>query len=265
MVGALDFPLFVIGSLLAAAGLRGAVWTVLGWTLLVTAGLFVYATVAREAAWGLLLMVAASGGTALASALVLMDRVPTEWLITGPFVFRPTSDVTRKSHLARTFRQLAAFWIFFLAVLPAAIVFLERRWRLDVEFPLGLRIFGFVAFALASGLGLWSAYSMATIGEGSPLPAAMAKRLVIVGPYRFVRNPMAVAGIGQGVSVGLMTSSWLVVLYGLVGSLIWNWGVRPHEEADLAQRFGPDFDAYRQRVGCWVPSRYDSVPRQLKS
>lgn len=251
-----DVPLFVVGSFLAAAGVRAAVWTVLGWTFLVTAGLFVYATLTREAAWGLLLMAAASGGTSLATALVLLGRVPTEWLINGPFVFRTTRDTTRKGHLARASRQLIAFWIFFLAVLPTIVVWLERRWRLDVEFPLAIQLIGLVAFLLASGLGLWSAYSMATIGEGTPLPTAMAKRLVIVGPYRFVRNPMAVAGIGQGVAVGLMVSSWLVVLYGLVGSLVWNWGVRPHEEADLARRFGPEFEAYSERVGCWVPCRH---------
>ncbi|RYG22823.1 isoprenylcysteine carboxylmethyltransferase family protein [bacterium] len=205
-------------------------------------------------------MVAASGGTALASALILLGRVPTEWLIAGPFVFRTTRDSTRSGHLCRASRQLIAFWIFFLAVLPTAIVLLERRWRLDFEFPILLRVVGAVAFLLASGLGLWSAYSMATIGEGTPLPAAMAKRLVIVGPYQFVRNPMAVAGIGQGVAVGLMASSWLVVLYGLVGSLIWNWGVRPHEEADLARRFGSEFEAYCERVGCWVPCRHGRVP-----
>jgi protein-S-isoprenylcysteine O-methyltransferase Ste14 len=252
-MAALDIPLFVLGSLLVALGFRPAAWLVLGWTLLITADMFVYATATREAAWGLLLMIAATGGTVLASALVFLGRVPTHWLIVGPFAFRTTSDVARRSHLARTSRQLVAFWVFFLTILPTVVVFLERRWRLDVAFPIPLRILGLVAFLLASGLGLWSSFSMATIGEGSPLPAAMPKHLVIAGPYRFVRNPMAVAGIGQGLAVGLMASSWLVVLYGLAGSLIWNWGVRPHEEADLAQRFGADFDAYRERVGCWIP------------
>lgn len=156
-------------------------------------------------------------------------------------------------HLARTLRQLAAFWIAFLVVGPLAIAALERRWRLDVPVPLALRIAGGLVFLAASVLGVASAFTMARLGEGTPLPAAMARRLVIAGPYRFVRNPMAVAGIGQGVGVGLMLGSPLVVLYALVGSAVWNWAIRPHEEADLAARFGAEFEAYRARVRCWWP------------
>ena len=51
----------------------------------------------------------------------------------------------------------------------------------------------------------------------------------------------------------MMLSSWFVVLYALAGALMWNYAVRPHEEADLAARFGTDYDRYRQAVRCWVP------------
>ena len=175
-----------------------------------------YATVTREAAWEMLLMAVALGGTLLAVSILLLGRVPNDWLVRGPFVFRTTTGV--KGHLARTLRQLVAFWFTFLVAMPLVIVVLERRWRLDVAFPFGLRIFGGVLFLLASGLGVWSAVTMSRLGQGLPLPATMAKRLVIVGPYRFVRNPMAVAGIWQGAAVGLILGSPLVVAYTLVGS-----------------------------------------------
>jgi len=55
---------------------------------------------------------------------------------------------------------------------------------------------------------------MAVLGNGTPLPAATARRLVIGGPYRFVRNPMAVAGLVQTVGVGLWTGSWTTVFVG---------------------------------------------------
>ena len=90
----------------------------------------------------------------------------------------------------------------------------------------------------SSGLPWYSLQSEAEQGAGERLPAAMTNRLVIAGPYRFVRNPMALAGIVQGAAVGLMMSSWLVVAYALAGSLLWNYAVRPLEEADLETRFG---------------------------
>jgi protein-S-isoprenylcysteine O-methyltransferase Ste14 len=94
---------------------------------------------------------------------------------------------------------------------------------------------------------------MSTFGRGTPLPSAMASDLVVRGPYRFVRNPMAVAGIVQGAAVGLMLSSWLVVVYAVCGSLVWNYAIRPHEERDLEQRFGEEFRRYRAAVRCWCP------------
>jgi protein-S-isoprenylcysteine O-methyltransferase Ste14 len=88
----------------------------------------------------------------------------------------------------------------------------------------------------------------------------MPNRLVVAGPYRWVRNPMALAGIAQGVAVGLITASWLVVIYALAGSLVWNHIVRPYEEADLEKRFGAAFLRYRMHVRCWVP-RFTPVAR----
>ena len=64
---------------------------------------------------------------------------------------------------------------------------------------------------------------------------------------------MALAGITQGVAVGLLLSSWMVVVYALAGSIVWNCIVRPLEEADLEHRFGDDFRRYAARVRCWVP------------
>ena len=246
----LDLPLFALASLLAVR-LRGAAWAVLVWTALVSLGMAVYATVTREAAWGMLLMAAALAGTALAAAQILLGRVPTDWLARGPFVFRPTPDA--RGHLARTLRQLVAFWVAFLVVLPLVVVTLERRWRLDVPFPVFVRLAGVALFLAASALGVASSLVMARRGEGTPLPCTTARLLVVAGPYRVVRNPMAVAGIAQGAAVGLMLGSWLVVAYALVGSAVWNGAIRPHEEADLAARFGAEFDAYRKNVDCWWP------------
>jgi len=101
---------------------------------------------------------------------------------------------------------------------------------------------------------MWSAATMATLGDGTPLPSAMPNRLVIAGPYRFVRNPMAISGIGQGISVGLIASSWLIVLYAIAESTLGNYAVRSIEEHDLEERFGEAFRWYRDSVRCWAPT-----------
>ncbi|GAA1794151.1 methyltransferase family protein [Agromyces lapidis] len=255
LVAVLDVPLFVGASAIAAFGVRAAAFVATGWTLIVTGLLAVYATVTGEAGWGVLLMGAATVASVVALSLMVLGRVPTEWMLVGPFAFR-RADATAKTgaHLAATAAQITVFWGVLLGVVPVVIAWLERRWGLAVDAPTWLLPFGAVVFALASALGIWSAIAMATRGVGTPLPAATANRLVVAGPYRFVRNPMAVAGITQGVAVGLMLGSWLVVVYAVAGGLFWNFVVRPLEEAELEARFGEEFRRYREAVRCWVPT-----------
>ena len=248
LVAAFDIPLFVVASALAALGLRHAAGVATAWTLLVALALAGYATVTTEAGCGVLIMAAAAGGSVVALSLVAMGRVPTECITAGPFAFR---TARRGPNVPLTVLQMLGFWGFFLVVAPLVIAWLEQRWGLRVEAPLAYP--GLALLVLASALGVWSAITMATIGRGTPLPSAMPAVLVVAGPYRWVRNPMAVAGIVQGVAVGLVLSSWLVVAYALVGSLLWNYAVRPLEEADLARRFGASFERYRAEVRCWIP------------
>jgi protein-S-isoprenylcysteine O-methyltransferase Ste14 len=256
LVAAFDIPLFVVASAVAAFGVKPAAVLATGWTGVVTAGLALYATITSEAGWGVIAMLGAAAGSAAALCLVLLGRIPTEWAVRGPFAFRPAAGApTATTHVASTAKQIAVFWGFFLVVLPLLAAALEHRWALSVPFPAFALPVGVAVLAAASALGIWSAYVMSTLGSGTPLPSRMPNVLVIAGPYRWVRNPMAVAGIVQGAAVGLILSSWLVVGYAVAGSLVWNYIIRPHEEADLEQRFGDAFRAYRRAVRCWLPRK----------
>ncbi len=270
VVAVFDVPLFVVASALAALGLRTAAVVTTAWTLLVVAGLAVWATVTGEAGAGVLVMVGAAIGSVLALALVVLGRIPTEWVTTGPLRLRTADpDAPRWRHVTATAVQIVVFWGLFLGVFPLVIATAEHRWRLHPTLPAplvdGLAVVGAVVFAMASALGIASAAAMSTKGDGTPLPSATANRLVVAGPYRSVRNPMALAGITQGAAVGLAMSSWLVVVYAVAGSVVWNCVVRPLEEADLEARFGDDFRRYARQVRCWVPrwpvpARVGAVP-----
>ncbi|KUM35710.1 isoprenylcysteine carboxylmethyltransferase family protein [Arthrobacter sp. EpRS71] len=262
LVAAFDIPLFVIGSGVAALGVRAAAVVATGWTVLVAAALAAYATITTEAGWGVLIMAAAAACSMAALFLLVRGRVPTELIVRGPFAFRPAPPRRHTAaNVAATMGQLILFWGFFLVVLPSVIWWLEQRWGVSLLFPSAAAPTGLVVLILASSLGIASAVTMSSTGSGTPLPSAMPNRLVIAGPYRWVRNPMAVAGISQGAAVGLMLGSWLVIAYAVVGSLVWNYAVRPHEEADLEKRFGAEFQRYRDSVRCWIPRWRKDLPQ----
>jgi protein-S-isoprenylcysteine O-methyltransferase Ste14/predicted DCC family thiol-disulfide oxidoreductase YuxK len=114
---------------------------------------------------------------------------------------------------------------------------------------------GAVLFVLGGALGLASGLARAVQGGGTPLPSPGPHRLAIAGPYRYVRNPMVLAALVQGVAVGLVVGSPLVLLWVLAGLVLWNYVIRPREEADLERRFGDAYRLYRRRVRCWRPRR----------
>jgi protein-S-isoprenylcysteine O-methyltransferase Ste14 len=254
-VALLDVPLFVVGSALAAVGIRWAAVVASAWTLLVAAALAVHATLTTEAGIGVVVMAVAALGSLVACALLLLGRLPTRWALIGPFAAHPAdADAATSRHVLATAGQIVVFWGSFLVVAPLAIRWLESRWRVSLPLPDAALPVGIVVLVLASALGIWSAAAMSTRGGGTPLPSATATRLVIAGPYRFVRNPMALAGVTQAAAVGLVLGSWLVVAYAVIGSSLWNHVVRPGEEADLEARFGDPFRRYRAAVRCWVPT-----------
>jgi protein-S-isoprenylcysteine O-methyltransferase Ste14 len=95
---------------------------------------------------------------------------------------------------------------------------------------------------------------MSWLGNGTPLPVDGTNQLVVAGPYRFIRNPMAVAGIGQAIAIGLIYGSFFIPAYALAGAIIWHVAVRPSEERDLEKSFGTSYIEYKKQIGLWWPS-----------
>ena len=121
-----------------------------------------------------------------------------------------------------------------------------------VQFPFQFAV-AVLLFGCASVLSLASGIIMAVSGSGTPLPTATASQLVVAGPYRWLRNPMAVAGITQGIAVGIGMGSVTVIGYALCGAVVWHNVARPIEEADLVARFGESYQTYQATTGLWIP------------
>lgn len=172
-----------------------------------------------------------------------------------PFLFRNSTEAKTQWLLTKTFTQIVVVWGVILFILPSQIVSLELKLGLSqFAFPFQKSISGFL-FCGLSFLGVSAAVTMTTVGRGTPLPMDSARRLVIRGLYGFVRNPMAISGVGQALAVGLFLGSPLVLMYAVMGGMIWQIVFRPLEEEDLEARFGTEYARYKREVPCWVPRR----------
>ncbi len=172
--------------------------------------------------------------------------------VEGSDLFKPATSKNDNWNLVKTLLQTAVFWSVFLYILPKCILRLEEIFGLSgFSAP---PVLGWILFAFFSCVGLASGYTMSWFGKGTPLPIDCPNQLVIKGPYKWVRNPMAVAGIGQGVSVGIISDSYFIIFYALAGAILWHFSVRPIEERDLENRFGIAYLNYKAKTRCWIPS-----------
>lgn len=260
-----DPVLFVGASVVAAIwGARFAALVAAVWTSAVTIALGSYRMVERAAGWGVVLMAVAAIRSLASAATIVRGELPTHWFFVGPFSFKEAAPSRSARHLRRSLAQLVLFWTTFFVVIPFALAWVERRLKLRwtlLENPRWTAA-GVVGFGLGSALGLWSYVTMALRGKGTPLPAETASELVVKGPYRYVRNPMAVAGVLQTVCVGLWLGAWMVVAIAIAGDVAWNMVIRPAEERDLAARFGDSYRRYSASVRCWVPALARGEPNR---
>lgn len=157
--------------------------------------------------------------------------------------------------VAKTLWHAVTFTSVFFGLLPLVLTEIEKRsplarWRFARP---AWRAAASMTFAAFAALGMWSILVMAIEGRGTMLPVDCAPRLVKGGPYRLIRNPMVVAGLGQAFSLGMWHGSPLVLLYVLAGALARHLVLQPWENADLEARFGNQWRQYKQEVPEWWP------------
>lgn len=175
-------------------------------------------------------------------------------LTVGGDMFRSAKPTSTNYVLIKTFTQIVIVWSLILIIFPYLITVVEEKLGIPRPEFAYQQSLGVVLFVAVSSIGVWAAIVMSRIGKGTPLPLDHATALVVRGPYSYVRNPMAVSGVGQGLAVALFLGSPLVALYALMGSLIWQLIFRPLEEDDLALRFGEAYGEYCTAIKCWVPN-----------
>lgn len=116
--------------------------------------------------------------------------------------FRSARPASTAWNLAKTAIQTALFWLVFLGLGPCLLVRLGPVLSLGAwRFP-GQHALALILFAVFTAINLTSGFVMARHGRGTPLPLDMANALVVVGPYRYLRNPMAVGGLGAAFAIG---------------------------------------------------------------
>ena len=120
---------------------------------------------------------------------------------------------------------------------------------------------GVVVAIVGLAFVLWTIRLFKVVGHGTPNPKLPPKELVITGPYKFVRNPMAFGGLlfllGEALFYYSPSLSGIAILYGII--LYFN--AMLIEEPELRKRFGKPYEEYIRDVPRFFPNPF---PRRKK-
>jgi protein-S-isoprenylcysteine O-methyltransferase Ste14 len=108
-----------------------------------------------------------------------------------------------------------------------------------------------------SGLGFFLLYSTISLfikrGNGTIAPRDPPKKLIVIGIYAHVRNPMHIGVFliltGESIVIGSIALTFWTLLF-IVGNLLY---VPLIEERKLAERFGGEYLIYKKHVPRWIP------------
>jgi len=154
------------------------------------------------------------------------------------------------------------------------VLFLLSPWWLRWSWSgtSSFQVLGWVLFVGAVGAGTWAVAKMGwarllLAGALFPPQAGAEKdrvpqRLVVEGPYRYVRNPLYEGDFCLIVGAALLTRSWALVL--VAALYLAQLALQlPFEERELGERFGVRYRRYCELVPRFVPRRKPVRQRDL--
>ena len=152
--------------------------------------------------------------------------------------------------------RAAAGSLVFLLVAPGVMAglvpWLITGWD-STDPPPVLQLAGVALIAAGTGI-LLSAFARFVVdGLGTPAPVAPPEHLVLTGLYRHVRNPMYVAVAATIVGQAALLGRPALLLYALAFMAAVAVFVYGYEQPVLSERFGAEYERYRDNVPAWWP------------
>ena len=161
------------------------------------------------------------------------------------------------SHLS-SFQVVWLRSLLFSLVFPGIVIGLVP-WLLLRWFPPDKASVNSIAYLgiLLAGLGVLAylrcAWDFAAVGRGTPAPWDPPRRLVTVGLYRFVRNPIFLALVLVVLGEAVYFQARVLLGYAAYVFAAFHARVVLFEEPALRAQFGDAYEEYRVRVPRWLP------------
>ena len=139
-----------------------------------------------------------------------------------------------------------------LVTIPAVILYFCRFEIISPAFSLEFILMLFL-LALGFFLLVWTIRLFYATGKGSLAPWNPIEKLIITGPYAYVRNPMLCGVFCILFAETLLFQSKALLIYALIFIAINAIYFPLSEEKGLLKRYGADYAEYKRNVPRFLP------------
>jgi protein-S-isoprenylcysteine O-methyltransferase Ste14 len=126
--------------------------------------------------------------------------------------------------------------------------------------PHGVAWLGVIPLGAGLILYLTCVRAFAQVGRGTPGPWDPPRRVVTVGAYRWVRNPIYLSALLVVLGEAVLFRSWALLGYAVAMAACFHLFVIRYEEPHLRRTFGTSYTDYTRRVHRWIPRRPTARP-----
>ena len=154
--------------------------------------------------------------------------------------------------LVRAITYATLFIGFVLVFLPAQALSIAGVTR-PARFG-AFQLAGLMAGSTGAAVAIWCVLTFAVLGRGTPAPFDPPRRLVVRGPYKYVRNPMYLGAGAALVGAALFYETSALWAYAAGFLVLMHLVVVLYEEPALRRTFGEDYEAYSRQAHRWWPT-----------
>lgn len=150
---------------------------------------------------------------------------------------------------------LVGVFLFFIIYVPGPYFFISLNRNLNfpvLKIPFG-QYLGMLMILSGLAFIVYLVFVFKVVGKGSPVITEGAKKLIIKGPYQYVRNPMYLTHLWIWLAMFVIFGDVLLILYLLLGWLTLHVFVTKWEEPQLKEKFGREYDEYVKKIPRWIP------------
>lgn len=149
-------------------------------------------------------------------------------------------------------------------ILPVTVLILvprwiENDWAIQSNF---LLIAGLSIISIGLTIMFVCISSFIRFGKGTLAPWSPPKNFVVVGLYRYVRNPMILGVITVLIGEAIMFSSMPILKWAVNFFIINTIYFFLLEEPQLEERFGEGYRTYKKYVNRWIPNFKPYQPKE---